>query len=107
MQHFLETDPSKRAQSSGLDNNTKQIWDQVQHHITLNRMKNVQSKFGDLTDRKQIPNFIKIFRQDVIEEFVKEQNETWMELQKQKQILILGMISKSAHEMFRENFNKY
>jgi Rnl2 family RNA ligase len=81
----------------------KPFLDVALSYVTENRLRNVLSKTGPITDPKKAFGMImKPFNQDVIEEFTKE-NEKFLQLEKNERKIVTSKLNKKVGELIRGN----
>lgn len=71
-------------------------------YITENRLRNVISKFGEITN-KDFTNLLSDFMRDIFEDYMKENNEN-KNLNKEERNNVNKLVSKKAADIIRRNF---
>ena len=79
------------------------LYDELFNLINENRLRNVLSKIGDVT-QKDFPKIMGMLVKDAIEEFRKDHDEAFMELPTEERKKITKTINKDAGDVIRPNF---
>lgn len=86
-----------------LEPHVKEFVEIALSYVTENRLRNVLSKIGTITEmKKAFPLTMKPFTADIIEEFMKE-NESFLELEKSEKKEVTSAIAREAGNMIRAN----
>jgi len=81
----------------------QRLFDIMDSHVTENRLKNVISKIGTITD-KDFGMLMGNMNKDVIEDFMKDNREDFMKLDKKEQKFITKKVGSNNALLIRENF---
>jgi Rnl2 family RNA ligase len=81
----------------------QRMYEIMDNHITENRLKNVISKLGKITD-KDFGLLMKNMNQDVIEEFMKDNRDDFLKLDKKEQKYITKRMGSNNALLIRANF---
>lgn len=99
---FAEKNKKEPKEKIEFSEEGKIIYNNILEYITENRLRNVLSKFDQITD-KDFGKLIKAFMEDIMEDYNKE-NEEEIEIDKKERKLISKMVTKEASNLVRKNF---
>lgn len=85
-----------------LPENIRDISQKMLEYINTNRLKNILSKTGEVTN-KDFGIVLKLFNQDVLEDFQKD-NESFSLLEKEDKKILTKILSNSTSGLLRKNF---
>ena len=94
---------SKPREHDPIDPIVSDLLDKANKYINENRLKNTLSKIGNV-DNSAFSKIMGLFTADIIEEFQKDEIDTFSLLDKAQQKQITKMIGQSAALLLRKNF---
>ncbi|MDR1860573.1 MAG: RNA ligase, Rnl2 family [Bacteroidales bacterium] len=77
----------------------------AEDYVTDNRLNNVISKIGHVSLPRDMGKLIGLFSKDIIEDFLKEHNAEYIELDKNEQKLFNKFANKQAISLIKQSFN--
>lgn len=93
----------KTKEVKSLSPGAQQALDKVGEYITDNRLRNVVSKVGEVTN-KDFGKIMGLFTQDVIEDYLKDEKEFFNTLEKSDRKLVTKKVGQAAALLLRQNF---
>jgi Rnl2 family RNA ligase len=86
-----------------LSDECQRLFDIMNDHVTENRLKNVISKLGEITD-KDFGLLMREMNHDVIEDFMKDNREDFLKLDKKEQKYMTKKVGSNNALLIRQNF---
>ena len=97
------TIPKEKMAEVKFDENAQELFDELRSLITENRLRNVLSHIGSITD-KEFGKLMGLFVQDALEEFRKDNDEAFNALDKDIRKRMTKLIGQLAADTIRPHF---
>ena len=101
--HGFDESKRKVKEITPLSEGAQQAIEKITQYINDNRLKNVVSKIGEVS-QKDFGKVMGLFTQDIIEDFLKDEQEFFDTLEKSDRKLVTKQVGQEAAKMVRASF---